>query len=269
MRITKKFAGPSCIGKQIFQPMERSASVESGLAGAGGGLSLDDIRGHEGELDKLEKAFRHRQGQSSIASYSSSSPSAPSSSSPRPKSSPSPRFPWSDTQAFQTSEQHTCTDYSAATYSSDGADDYNRGASSHSGRGSGPSKQSRSGDETLWRESMQKSLQEQLLRDKMFPATDINSFPKARKGGRQAASVTLSRRSVSAPDLNQLLDRHNLAFPPPRTLQAGEARALDPSSLFLPMRANDTLDLEQAAGTRKRCLSMVDADRESDMAAGI
>lgn len=45
MRITKKFAGASCIGKQVYQPCE---SFE---------YPIDEIREHEAQLRKLEKQF--------------------------------------------------------------------------------------------------------------------------------------------------------------------------------------------------------------------
>ena len=47
MRITKKFAGASCIGKQVFQPSEGLQAERS-----------DEIQ----ELDVLETLFYHRVG---------------------------------------------------------------------------------------------------------------------------------------------------------------------------------------------------------------
>ena len=46
MRITKKFAGASCIGKQIFQPTED--------------IDESELRYAEEELNKLEAAFLSR-----------------------------------------------------------------------------------------------------------------------------------------------------------------------------------------------------------------
>lgn len=51
MRITKKFAGASCIGKQVFQPSESLQGERS-----------DEIQ----ELDVLETLFYHRVGDRSI-----------------------------------------------------------------------------------------------------------------------------------------------------------------------------------------------------------
>jgi hypothetical protein len=68
MRITKKYAGPSCIGKQIFQPAERASGMGEVCS-----MSSEEITMCESELERLERAFRHRQGQPSHSSSTSSS----------------------------------------------------------------------------------------------------------------------------------------------------------------------------------------------------
>ena len=48
MRITKKFAGNNCIGKQVFQPCD--STIENDVA----------IQSAQGKLDDLEAAFNAR-----------------------------------------------------------------------------------------------------------------------------------------------------------------------------------------------------------------
>ena len=58
MRITKKYSGPSCIGKQVFQP----APPEY----------LHEMRDHEDELSRLEIEFKNRLGKKLLGSIGSS-----------------------------------------------------------------------------------------------------------------------------------------------------------------------------------------------------
>ena len=62
MRITKKYAGPDCIGKQIFQPLEDRSMLGSNSALHAANVSPEEIRKDEKELEILEKIFRTRLG---------------------------------------------------------------------------------------------------------------------------------------------------------------------------------------------------------------
>lgn len=56
MRITKKFAGPSCIGKQIYQPADRSNLSQVDLS-----KLVNEIKECELELSQLERSYFIRQ----------------------------------------------------------------------------------------------------------------------------------------------------------------------------------------------------------------
>ena len=63
MRITKKFAGPSCIGKQIFQPLEDRITLSSSANIRNVDMTPLELKNNELELEALEQIFRSRQGQ--------------------------------------------------------------------------------------------------------------------------------------------------------------------------------------------------------------
>ena len=62
MRITKKYAGPYCIGKQIFQPLEDRSNLGSNSALHSANVGPEEIRKDELELEILEKIFQTRLG---------------------------------------------------------------------------------------------------------------------------------------------------------------------------------------------------------------